>query len=117
VLDLFSDADPDAGAHDYTAQIDWGGGSLSSGTIDGLGPFTVSGAHTCAAPGIFILVTTVSDHGGAQRSVRIPVVVASAAISEKTTPAPTIPSRIAPHCEIATPSQKLAKRARTSCDR
>jgi hypothetical protein len=46
----------------YTATIDWGDGSTSTGTMSGSnGAFTVSGKHTYAAAGTYTVTTTVSD--------------------------------------------------------
>jgi hypothetical protein len=40
-------ADTSAGTHIYTANINWGDGSSSAGTVSGSGPsFTVTGSHT-----------------------------------------------------------------------
>jgi hypothetical protein len=47
----FSNADPFGGAASYSAQITWGDGSTSAGTITGTGStLTVSGSHTYADP-------------------------------------------------------------------
>jgi hypothetical protein len=49
-------------ADDFTANIDWGDGSSSAGTINGLaGSFTVSGSHLYAAPGEMTAVVDICD--------------------------------------------------------
>jgi hypothetical protein len=51
----FANPDPFGGANSYTAVIDWGDGSTSTGAITGAGALTVSGAHTYADPGTYAL--------------------------------------------------------------
>jgi RHS repeat-associated protein len=58
----FTDADPQAQASDYTAQVDWGDGQTAGGSVGGGSPFTVSGQHTYAGPGTYTVQTTVTDH-------------------------------------------------------
>jgi hypothetical protein len=51
-------------AADYTATIDWGDGSTTSGTVSGatgFGMLSVSGAHTYSDEGVFALRVTVTD--------------------------------------------------------
>ena len=56
-------AEPDA---NYTATIDWGDGTTSSGTVGGSGStFTVTGSHTYASQGGHSISTTIKDEGGA----------------------------------------------------
>jgi hypothetical protein len=57
----FTDADPTATAADYTAVIDWGDGSSSSGAITGSSTFSVSGAHTYAEEGAYAISVTITD--------------------------------------------------------
>jgi hypothetical protein len=46
----------------YTATIDWGDGTTSTGTVSGSnGAFTVSGKHTYAVAGAYTITTTVVD--------------------------------------------------------
>jgi hypothetical protein len=59
----FSDANPNAQASDFTAQIDWGDGQVSSGTVasDGHGHFTVSGSNTYAADGTYTVTVSIGE--------------------------------------------------------
>jgi virginiamycin B lyase len=60
----FEDGTPTASKSDFTANIDWGDGAKSPGTVSGPtgGPFTVSGSHTYNAPGTFKLLVSLTDH-------------------------------------------------------
>ncbi len=60
----FTDADPNGTVSDYTATINWGDASSSSGTVAGPngGPFSVSGSHTYTSTGVFTITTTIVDH-------------------------------------------------------
>ncbi|HJT33292.1 MAG TPA: DUF4214 domain-containing protein [Pirellulales bacterium] len=62
----FTDADPKGTASDYTATIDWGDGSTTSGTVaaNGSGAFNVTGSHTYAEDGTRSVVVTIVDAGG-----------------------------------------------------
>jgi hypothetical protein len=54
---------------DYTAQIVWGDGSTTSGTVSGAnGGYTVSGVHAYAEDGAYSIRFTVNDAGGASDS-------------------------------------------------
>ncbi|HXT61341.1 MAG TPA: DUF4214 domain-containing protein, partial [Pirellulales bacterium] len=56
-------ADPTS---DYTATIDWGDGSTSTGTVSASNvTFNVVGSHTYAAAGQFPVKVTIQDEGGA----------------------------------------------------
>ncbi len=58
----FSDPDAAATASEYTATIDWGDGSTSTGTISGSGgSFVVSGDHTYADEGSNAVTVTIAD--------------------------------------------------------
>jgi hypothetical protein len=67
LLATFSDADPAGAVGDYTASINWGDGTSSSGTIGtGTGNFTVTGTHTYP-PGSgnnYTVTVTIGDSGG-----------------------------------------------------
>ena len=57
----FTDTDTSATAADYSATIDWGDGTTSSGTISGgSGSFTVDGSHTYADEGSYTITVTIS---------------------------------------------------------
>jgi hypothetical protein len=60
----FLNADPFGSAASYTATIDWGDGSISVGTITGVGTLTVSGSHTYADPNSYALSVQISHNLG-----------------------------------------------------
>jgi hypothetical protein len=58
----FTDPDTTAPASEYSASINWGDGSTSSGTIAGSGgSFTVTGTHTYAEEGSKTITVTITD--------------------------------------------------------
>src|SRR5207249_366013 len=58
----FTDVNLAAVAGDFTATIDWGDGTTTSGLVSGgNGAFTVSGAHTYVTDGTKALSVTLSD--------------------------------------------------------
>ncbi len=63
----FTDADPGGTAADYTAQIDWGDGSSSTGSITAGGGngFVAQGSHSYATAGSYQVTVTITDAGGA----------------------------------------------------
>jgi hypothetical protein len=63
----FTDADPAGTALDYTANISWGDGTTSTGTIASAagGGFAVTGSHTYAAAGAYQVTVAIKDVGGA----------------------------------------------------
>lgn len=79
-----ADADPAGATGDYSASIDWGDGSTSTGSITAAGGgFAVGGSHTYPDAGVYPVIVTVSDQGGAQAVARSTVTVG------RTSPAPT----------------------------
>ncbi len=66
----FSDANPSGRVSDYSASIDWGDGTTSSGTITASGSqLAVAGTHTYAAPrNPATVVITIDDAGGSSTS-------------------------------------------------
>jgi hypothetical protein len=67
----FTDADPGGTVSDYTASINWGDGTTTTGTVAvGTGNFKVSGSHTYAATGSYAIKTTVKDAGGATTTIK-----------------------------------------------
>jgi hypothetical protein len=56
---------------DFTATINWGDGTTTSGTVTGAGsgPYTVNGSHTYATTGTFTITTTVKDDGGSSITI------------------------------------------------
>ena len=59
----FSDTYTGNVASDFTATIDWGDGTSTTGVIPtgGAGSFTVSGGHTYADEGVFTITTVLTD--------------------------------------------------------
>ena len=67
----FTDAaSPFGTLSDFSATINWGDGSSSTGTVSGPngGPYTVSGSHTYASTGTFTITTNMKDVGGSTAS-------------------------------------------------
>jgi hypothetical protein len=65
-LASFSDGNPFGPASDFTANIDWGDGTVSAGTISGTASaFSLTGSHTYASGGNFPILVGVLDDGGA----------------------------------------------------
>jgi hypothetical protein len=61
----FTDSDLTATADVFTASIDWGDGTMSAGTVTGGGgSFSVAGAHTYAADGVFTVTTSITGTEG-----------------------------------------------------
>lgn len=62
---VFTDPDTAATASEYSATIDWGDGTTSSGTIflrpAGMGHFEVHGAHRYASAGTYTVTVTIVD--------------------------------------------------------
>lgn len=86
----FTDPDTSGGAMAYSATIDWGDGTSSSGTVvtNQSGGFSVQGAHTwaCCAAGSFTVKVTINDSGGASASV-----TDAATVAAGTSPPPAAP--------------------------
>jgi hypothetical protein len=60
----FSDSNTSATPGDFTATIDWGDGTTTTGVVpvgNTGGPFTVVGTHTFADEGVFTVTTVLSD--------------------------------------------------------
>jgi PKD repeat protein len=59
------DGNPGAPLSDFTATIDWGDSSTSSGTVSGGGgDYGISGSHTYASTGYYDVTVHVDDEGG-----------------------------------------------------
>ena len=70
VAATFTDADPNAALSDYSATIDWGDGTTSSGTVaTGTSSFSVSGSHIFRHKIVHTLMITIKDSGGATTTV------------------------------------------------
>jgi uncharacterized delta-60 repeat protein len=83
VVATFTDPDPNGRIGDYTADINWGDGSSSSGTVvsDGKGGFNVTGAHTYDHEGIAFAGVTLVDKGGSAAAMDGRVIVADAPLT------------------------------------
>jgi uncharacterized repeat protein (TIGR01451 family) len=68
-------------AANYSAQINWGDGSSSDGTVTGGPAFQVVGSHTYAEEGSFTITVTISHETAANVVVVSRAVVADAALS------------------------------------
>lgn len=90
VAATFSDADPNANAKDFTANINWGDGHSSNGTIvaDGNGGFNVLGTNTYASAGAFPIAVQIQDFGSSFVTVTN---TASVAPSPPAPPSPPSP--------------------------
>jgi hypothetical protein len=75
------DANPNATTADFTATINWGDTTTTSGTVGGTGPFTVSGSHTYTSTGFFTVTTKVVDDGGSTTTAACTLLVAAFASS------------------------------------
>jgi hypothetical protein len=68
----FSDPDNTAKPTDYSASINWGDGTTSVGTITGTpGKFTVSGTHTYAKGGSFVVTVDIVDNDGSGNNATV----------------------------------------------
>lgn len=75
----FDDSATTGSQADFTATINWGDHSSSTGTIaggPGLVPYDVSGSHTYSSTGSFTVTTTINDDGGATTTATCTVLVA-----------------------------------------
>jgi hypothetical protein len=82
------DANPGGSANDFTAQINWGDGSTTAGTVSAAagGGFDISGSHTYASAGSYTLTTSIADLGGATTTA-----TSTAQIAVGATPPPPPP--------------------------
>jgi hypothetical protein len=66
----FHDDNPNATAEDFSANINWGDGHTSAGTVirNNDGSFSVVGSNTFVDDGSFTAQVTIVDHGGLQTS-------------------------------------------------
>jgi len=75
---IFNDSSSTGTLSDFSATIDWGDATSSTGTITGgpgLAPYTVSGTHTYGSTGTFSVTTTVKDVGGQSTFVVCQVII------------------------------------------
>ena len=87
----FTDPDLTAASGDYSATIDWGDSSTSSGVISGSnGSFTVSGTHTYAEEGSYPVKVTIADNDDASNTA---VANSTATVNDASlTPTCTVPA-------------------------
>ncbi|HEX5446523.1 MAG TPA: DUF4214 domain-containing protein, partial [Pirellulales bacterium] len=83
VVASFTDADPNQISTDYTADIEWGDGSTTTGTVmaNGNGGFNVTGSHTYAEEGTQAIAVTIADLGGSTATAASAANIADAALS------------------------------------
>ena len=83
----FTDANPNAAVGDFTATINWGDGTTSTGTItEKNGVFSVAGTHTYAEEGKDAVSVTIADVGGSTATATSTATVADAALTATALP-------------------------------
>ena len=83
----FTDANPNAAVGDFTATINWGDGTTSTGTItEQNGVFSVAGTHTYAEEGKDPISVTITDVGGSTATATSTATVADAALTATALP-------------------------------
>jgi hypothetical protein len=87
----FTDANQNSDIADFSATINWGDGSTTTGDVlpGGGGTFVVRGTHTYTNGGKFTLSVAVNDIGGASDTQSATVTVAGVTITELTAPSAT----------------------------
>jgi hypothetical protein len=78
----FTDANSGAPASDFTANIDWGDGTSSTGTVSAntSGGFDVTGSHSYVEDGNFTVTSVIHDVGGSSLTTTNTAQVAEAAL-------------------------------------
>jgi hypothetical protein len=85
----FTDSNPNAPSSDFSATIDWGDGSTSSGVVGASeGSFFVSGSHTYAAAGSPAVKVIVTDDGAMSATINSSATVAVPPAPTTRCPAP-----------------------------
>src|SRR5580704_14776217 len=79
----FTDPNPNASASDFTATIDWGDGTSTTGTVvaQSTGGFAVDGVHVYADEGKYTVGVTIKDIGGAIAITTSTATVADASLT------------------------------------
>ncbi len=80
VVARFTDVNPSPPPGDFTATIDWGDGTIDTGTVvpETANTFAVSGSHTYDDPGSYQVTTYIPDAGGSQATAFTTVAVVGA---------------------------------------
>jgi uncharacterized protein (TIGR03118 family) len=83
VVATFTDADPAGNLSDYSASINWGDGSNSTGVVSSAagGGFVVTGSHTYSEAATKTATVTVSDAGGSAATASSSADVLDAALT------------------------------------
>jgi FG-GAP-like repeat len=81
VVSHFTDADPQGMVGDYSAQIDWGDNTHSTGIVAAAssGGFDVTGTHTYGSAGHVPVTVTITDVGGSSTASSSTATIGSAA--------------------------------------
>lgn len=86
----FTDSDGNTSAGSYTATINWGDNTTTSGVVGAVsGGFTVSGTHTYVSAGQFAVTTTVKDADGDNGTGTATATVSGSALSATASPVST----------------------------
>lgn len=103
------DANPDAGAGDYSVQVNWGDGSQSDGTIAVAagGGFNVTGTHTYAAAGSFSATVPVADIGGSTATATFTATISGAGTTTTSSSTATSPTVSTTATTTSTPAAAL----------
>jgi hypothetical protein len=101
-LGTFSDFDPSGSVTDYTATIDWGDGTTSSGVVSGEGPFDVTGNHAYHEEGTPTVTVTITDGGGGETAFTAQLTIDDAGLSATPSTGLTEPEGSSPTLTLAT---------------
>ncbi len=87
-----SDANPSPTANDFSAQITWGDGSTSSGSVTAAagGGFDVTGTHTYNTAGNYTVNTSITDLGGSSATAAATVTITNTTTTTTTTTPPPV---------------------------
>jgi hypothetical protein len=100
IVATFTDANQGAPVSDFTAEINWGDGTSSAGTVTAEGGtpngglFSVSGTHTYDEEGAYLISVTINDVGGSRT-------IARTQASIKDAPLTGMPITITPTAQFA----------------
>lgn len=100
-----SDANPNAGAADYTATVVWGDGSAATSAMvipDAAGGFTLRGAHTFNRPGAFATMISISDDGASTATAEGTVTITGPPLAPPDAPL-ALPLRLGPPIVAVSP--------------